>query len=215
VSELLEAGHQVVGLARSDVSAAALAPAGAQVHRGTLDDLDSLRGGAAAADGVIHLAYIHDFSDYADAAQTDRRAIEALGEALAGSNRPFVATSGMGGLLPGCIVTEEDAAAPGFPRVSEEAALPFAARGVHRARSLAVVAGGSSVALVAGLPFGILVGQVWGWRAALWLLVVLAGAAALAPAAVIVGLLAITIASAIRPERRSKRTIPPPIANQR
>ena len=129
--ELLEAGHQVVGLARSDTSAAALSAAGAEVHRGSLDDLDSLRRGAAAADGVIHLAFIHDFSDYAGAAQTDRRAIETLGEALAGSNRPFVVTSGTGGLLPGRVVTEEDTPSPRLPRDSEAAALPFTERGVR------------------------------------------------------------------------------------
>src|SRR5215472_14108249 len=120
VPELLNAGHQVVGLARSDTSAAALATAGAEVHHGTLDDLDSLRAGAASADGVIHLAFMHNFSDYAGAAQADRHAIETLGEALVGSNRPFVVTAGTGGLLPGRVVTEEDTASPGLPRVSEQ-----------------------------------------------------------------------------------------------
>ena len=89
VRELLTAGHQVVGLARSDTSAAALASTGAEVHRGSLDDLDSLRSGAATVDGVIHTAYIHDFSDMAAAARTDRQAVETLCETLAGSNRPF------------------------------------------------------------------------------------------------------------------------------
>lgn len=131
VPELLKAGHQVVGLARSDASADALAAAGAEVHRGTLDDLDSLRRAALASDGVIHLAFIHNFSDYAGAAQTDRRAIETLGEALAGSNRPLVVTAGTGGLLPGRVVTEQDAATPGSPRASEASALPFAERGVR------------------------------------------------------------------------------------
>ena len=131
VPELLEAGHQVVGLARSDTSAAALLAAGAQVHRGTLDDLDSLRSGAAAADGVIHLAFIHDFSANAGAGQADRRAIETLGEALAGSDRPLIVTAGTGGFGLGRPVTEEDAAQSGLPRVSEQAALPFAARGVR------------------------------------------------------------------------------------
>src|SRR5919206_65635 len=98
VPELIDAGHRVVGLARSDRAAAALESAGAEVHRGALDDLDSLRAGAAASDGVIHTAFIHDFSDYARAAETDRRAIETLGEALARSDRPFVVTAGVAGL---------------------------------------------------------------------------------------------------------------------
>jgi nucleoside-diphosphate-sugar epimerase len=134
VPELLEAGHQVVGLARSDRSAAALLAAGAAVHRGTLDDLDALRRGAAAADGVIHLAFIHDFSDsaaFAGAGQTDRRAIETLGEALAGSDRPFVVTYGTAAHVPGRAGTEEDPPSPGMPRLSEAAALPFAERGVR------------------------------------------------------------------------------------
>jgi nucleoside-diphosphate-sugar epimerase len=131
VPELLGAGHQVVGLARSDASAAALAAAGAHVHRGDLEDLDSLRAGAAASDGVIHLAFIHDFSDYARAGQTDRRAIETLGEALVGSDRPFVVTAGTAGLALGRIVTEDDVSDPRLPRASEQAALSFAQRGVR------------------------------------------------------------------------------------
>lgn len=131
VPELLKAGHQVVGLARSDKSAAALSAAGAEVQRGTLDDLDSLRRGAEAADGVIHLAYIHDFSRYADAAHTDQRAIMTLGETLAGTNRPFVITSGTAGLMPGRVGTEDDALSPTSPRVSEAAAFAFTERGVR------------------------------------------------------------------------------------
>lgn len=131
VGELLDAGHHVTGLARSAESAAAIAAAGAQVQRGALDDLDSLRSAAAAADGVIHTAFIHDFSDYAGAAATDRRAIEALGAVLAGSDRPLVVTSGIAGLAQGRPATENDAPIPGFPRVSEEAAMPFAAHGVR------------------------------------------------------------------------------------
>ncbi|MBC7921467.1 MAG: NAD-dependent epimerase/dehydratase family protein, partial [Ferruginibacter sp.] len=109
VQELLGAGHQVLGLARSEETARALAAAGAEVHRGTLDDLDSLRRGAAASDGVIHTAFGHDFSAYATAGETDRRAVEALGAALTGSGRPFVITSGITVLTPGRLGTEESA----------------------------------------------------------------------------------------------------------
>jgi nucleoside-diphosphate-sugar epimerase len=131
VRELIGAGHQVVGLARSDAAAAALAAEGVSVHRGDLEDLDSLRAGAQASDGVIHLGFVHDFSDYVRAAQTDRRAIHALGEALAGSDRPFVVTSGIAVLSPGRVATEDDAASPESPRASEEAALAFTGRGVR------------------------------------------------------------------------------------
>jgi nucleoside-diphosphate-sugar epimerase len=130
--ELIAAGHKVLGLARSDAAAASLAAAGADVHRGSLDDLESLRRGAAAADGVIHTAFIHDFANYAAAAETDRRAIEALGAALAGTDRPLVVTGGT--LLlerQGPLATEEDAPNPRFPRKSDQAALAVAARGVR------------------------------------------------------------------------------------
>jgi nucleoside-diphosphate-sugar epimerase len=132
VRELIDAGHQVLGLARSDASAKSLVAAGAQVHRGSLENLDSLRSGAAAADGVIHTAFIHDFSNYGPAAEADRRAIETLGAAVAGSDRLFVVTSGT--LLvqrKGALATEEDAPNPNFPRKSEEAVLGLAARGVR------------------------------------------------------------------------------------
>jgi nucleoside-diphosphate-sugar epimerase len=132
VEELINAGHQVLGLARSDAGAKSLIAGGAEVHRGSLEDLESLRRGAASADGVIHTAFIHDFSNYGPAAEADRRAIETLGGALAGSDRPLIVTSGT--LLvqrQGSIATEEDAHNPTFPRKSEEAALALAARGVH------------------------------------------------------------------------------------
>ncbi|MDH6133020.1 nucleoside-diphosphate-sugar epimerase [Kitasatospora sp. MAA4] len=111
VPELLGAGHQVVGLARSDESAAALAASGAEVHRGTLDDLDGLRAAAAASDGVIHLAFKHDLAfsgDFPAAAAADRRAIDVFGDALADSDRPLVIASGVLGLAPGRVATEAD-----------------------------------------------------------------------------------------------------------
>jgi nucleoside-diphosphate-sugar epimerase len=135
VPELLGAGHQVVGLARSDASAAAVAAAGAEVHRGALDDLDSLRAGAAAVDGVIHTAFIHDFSDMPASARTDLRAIETLGAALEGSDRPLVITSGVAVLPvggPGTERDEPDRGSAGAHRIaSEDAALALAARGVR------------------------------------------------------------------------------------
>src|SRR4030088_1263457 len=111
VPELIGGGHQAPGLARSDASAAALTAAGAEVQRGTLDDLDSLRSAAAASDGVIHLAFKHDIAfsgDFQGAAAADRRAVETFGEALAGSDRPFVIASGILGLAPGRVGTERD-----------------------------------------------------------------------------------------------------------
>src|SRR6266481_8823154 len=129
--ELVNAGHQVLGLARSDKGAASLAAVGADVHRGSLEDLHSLRSGAANSDGVIHTAFIHDFSNYAAAAETDRRAIETLGDALAGTDHPLVVTAGTLGITPGHLATEEDAPDPNFPRVSEKTALAMASRGVR------------------------------------------------------------------------------------
>jgi len=135
VQDLLDAGHDVVGLARSDDGAAALASAGAEVHRGSLDDLDSLRRGAAGADGVIHTAYVHDFSRMDEAGRIDNRAVEALGAELAGSDRPLAIASGIALVSPGRLATEEDHGDPesvGSHRVaSEEAVLALAAQGVR------------------------------------------------------------------------------------
>src|SRR4051794_20344478 len=105
VAELIESDDQVVGLARSDRSAAAIGAVGAEVLRGDLDDLESLRRGASDSDGVVHLGYNHDFSRMTDAAQTDRAAIEAIGTVLEGSDRPLVIASGTLGLAPGRVGT--------------------------------------------------------------------------------------------------------------
>ncbi|GAA3407431.1 SDR family oxidoreductase [Paenibacillus hodogayensis] len=135
VGELLNAGHEVVGLARSDESANSLLKVGAAVHRGSLDDLDSLKSGAEASDGVIHTAFNHDFSNMANAGLTDRRAVQAFGEALAGSGRPLVVTSVIAHLAPGRIGTEDDAPdsnTAGKHRIaSEEEALSLANQGVR------------------------------------------------------------------------------------
>lgn len=134
VRELIDAGHEVLGLARSDASAAALEAAGAMVHRGSLDDVESLRAGAREADGVIHTAFNHDFSKFAQNAAADRAAIEAMGAVLEGSERPMLVTSGFAGLAPGQIATEADVPPPAtatYPRASEEAAAAVAARGVR------------------------------------------------------------------------------------
>jgi len=132
VRELIDAGHRVLGLARSDAGAKSLIAAGAGVQRGSLEDFESLRSGATAADGVIHTAFIHDFANYGPAAEADRRAIETLGSALADTDRPLIVTSGT--LLAqrqGPLATEEDAHNPNFPRKSEDAALALAGRGVR------------------------------------------------------------------------------------
>ncbi|OGX92149.1 SDR family oxidoreductase [Hymenobacter coccineus] len=130
VQELLGTGHQVLGLARSEAAAQALIAAGAEAHPGSLEDLDSLRRGAAAADGVIHAAYGHDFSAYEAAGQADKLAIETLGSALAGSGRPLLVTAGLAGLALGRLGTEEDTPGPS-PRLSEPAALALVAQGVR------------------------------------------------------------------------------------
>ncbi|MCU1475806.1 MAG: oxidoreductase [Subtercola sp.] len=135
VPELLETGHDVIGLARSDAAATALEAAGASVQRGDLDDLGSLRAGAEHADGVIHLAFKHDFSDFAGAGRTERAAIDALCTTLAGSDRPFLFASGVAGLAPGRVATEHDASpmvGPDAPRGGGEAlALGYVEQGVR------------------------------------------------------------------------------------
>lgn len=134
VAELLGAGHEVLGLARSDKSAAALEKAGAKVHRGSLEDAASLRRGVAWAEGVIHTGFNHDFTRFAENCLLDLRAIEAMGEELAGSTRPIVVTAGTGLITKGRAVTEDDSAHPvstAFPRASEAAAYALVERGIH------------------------------------------------------------------------------------
>jgi nucleoside-diphosphate-sugar epimerase len=135
VEDLIGAGHQVTGLTRSDGKAAALAATGATVLRGTLDDLDVLRSTASAADAVIHTAFNHDFSKFAENAAQDRRAIETLGSALEGSSRVLLVTSGFAQLAQGRLATEADAPSshPSSPRKSEAASRALAARGVRAA----------------------------------------------------------------------------------
>jgi len=136
VPELINAGHKVLGLTRSDAGAKSLMAAGAEVHRGDLNDLESLRTGAAMSDGVIHTAFIHDFSKFQEVSELDRRVIEALGATLAGSDRPLLVTSGTGiaNAVPGRPATEEDLpeSSQAIPRAtSEQAAVSVAANGVR------------------------------------------------------------------------------------
>jgi nucleoside-diphosphate-sugar epimerase len=133
IQDLISAGHQVLGLARSDQGAEALTAAGAAVHRGSLANLDSLKSGAAQSDGVIHAAFNHDFSKFAENCAEDQRAIETIGAALAGSDRPLLVTSGVALLAPGRTATESDMPplpSP-FPRKSEEATAALVKRGIR------------------------------------------------------------------------------------
>ncbi|KQQ01379.1 MULTISPECIES: SDR family oxidoreductase [unclassified Rathayibacter] len=138
VPELLSAGHQVIGLARSQASADALSAAGVTPHPGGLDDLESLRSGAQDADGVIHLAFKHDFSDYAGAGRTERAAMTTLAEALVGSDRPLLFASGLAGISSGRPATEHDLSpfsGPDAPRGGAEGlAAEYAERGVRTVR---------------------------------------------------------------------------------
>jgi nucleoside-diphosphate-sugar epimerase len=135
VRELQAAGHAVTGLARSEESAARLVAAGVEPRRGSVDDLDSLRKGADDADGVVHLAFKHDFSDFAGAGRSERAAVEALGESLAGTDRPLLVAAGLAGFTLGRPVTEDDPTGyvgPDAPRGGSEAlALSYADRGVR------------------------------------------------------------------------------------
>ncbi|MCX6046738.1 MAG: SDR family oxidoreductase [Chloroflexi bacterium] len=134
VKELLAAGHQVTGLARTEDKAQALTAAGAQVHRGVLEDPESLKAGAAAADGVIHLAFIHSFPGFLGAPKKDQRAIDAMGTALEGTGKPLVVAGAILMLKPGQLLTEDNI--PNYakvPRKSEEAVLAWASRGVRSA----------------------------------------------------------------------------------
>jgi nucleoside-diphosphate-sugar epimerase len=135
VDELLAAGHQVTGLARSDASAGVLEAKGARVRRGDLDDLDSIRAGAAAADATIHLANKHDWSNPAASNAAERAAVQTIGDTLVGSERPFLFASGVAALTPGRPATEQDPSpfqGPESPRGgAENLAFEFADRGVR------------------------------------------------------------------------------------
>src|SRR6202522_4079784 len=132
VKELVGAGHHVLGMTRSDAGAKSVEAAGAQAHRGDLDDLESLRSGAAATDAVIHVAFQHDWTRFAESCELDKRAIEAIGAVLEGSSRPFIVSSGVG-VAQGRAASEDDPplSSPSLPRVSELTAAALMERGVH------------------------------------------------------------------------------------
>jgi nucleoside-diphosphate-sugar epimerase len=134
VKDLIAAGHQVLGLTRSDKGAEALAAAGAEIHRGSFADMDCLRSGAAQSDGVIHTAFNHDFTKFAENCAEERRAVEVIGAALEGSDRPLIVTSGVALVAQGRAATEEDPPVPvsaSYPRASEQTATALAARGLR------------------------------------------------------------------------------------
>ena len=133
VKELIDGGHQVLGLARSDAAAERLTAAGAKVQGGALEDIESLKSGTAASDAVIHLGMSHDFANFLKSCETDKQAIEAMGSVLAGSDRPLIVAAGLAGLAgPGQLATEENVLPPNFPfpRVSEQTALAQLSKGV-------------------------------------------------------------------------------------